>query len=211
MDLSGVISISGRPGLYKVIAQGKNSIIVESLIDKKRFPAYATDRISAVDDISIYTHDGDKPLKEILADIYAKQEGKQAPSHKEDISVLIAFILEVLPNYDDERVYPSDIKKLIQWYNMLLNAGYLEPKEVAEEETAELEATKETKAKAAPKTAKGSSAAKKVAPDAAKEAKPKAEPKTAIGNSVAKKPVAGASKAKAAAPKKATKQATTKK
>ena len=192
MDLTGVISISGRPGLYKVIAQGKNSIIVESLIDKKRFPAYATDRISAVDDISIYTFDGDKPLKEILADIYAKQEGKEAPSHKEDISVLIAFILEVLPNYDDERVYPSDIKKLIQWYNMLLKAGYLEPKE-AEDETTEEEAPKAAKPKAA----------KKVATDTAKEAKPKAEPK--------KKPVAGASKAKAAAPKKATKQATTKK
>ena len=192
MDLSGVISISGRPGLYKVIAQGKNSIIVESLIDKKRFPAYATDRISAVDDISIYTFDGDKPLKEILADIYAKQEGKEAPSHKEDISVLIAFILEVLPNYDDERVYPSDIKKLIQWYNMLLKAGYLEPKE-AEAETTEEEAPKAAKPKAA----------KKVATDTAKETKPKAEPK--------KKPVAGASKAKAAAPKKATKQATTKK
>ena len=192
MDLTGVISISGRPGLYKVIAQGKNSIIVESLIDKKRFPAYATDRISAVDDISIYTFDGDKPLKEILADIYAKQEGKEAPSHKGDISVLIAFILEVLPNYDDERVYPSDIKKLIQWYNMLLKAGYLEPKE-AEAETTEEEAPKAAKPKAA----------KKVATDTAKEAKPKAEPK--------KKPVAGASKAKAAAPKKATKQATTKK
>lgn len=192
MDLTGVISISGRPGLYKVIAQGKNSIIVESLIDKKRFPAYATDRISAVDDISIYTFDGDKPLKEILADIYTKQEGKEAPSHKEDISVLIAFILEVLPNYDDERVYPSDIKKLIQWYNMLLKAGYLEPKEV-EAETTEEETPKAAKPKAA----------KKVATDTAKEAKPKAEPK--------KKPVAGASKAKAAAPKKATKQATTKK
>ncbi len=199
MDLSGVISISGRPGLYKVIAQGKNSIIVESLIDKKRFPAYATDRISAVDDISIYTHDGDKPLKEILADIYAKQSGKQAPSHKEDISVLISFILEVLPNYDDERVYPSDIKKLIQWYNMLLNAGYLEPKEAEMTE----EVASESKPKA-PKASKGSSVAKKAAPDTAKEAKPKAA-------DAAKKTVAGASKAKAAAPKKATKQATTKK
>lgn len=195
MDLTGVISISGRPGLYKVIAQGKNSIIVESLTDKKRFPAYATDRISAVDDISIYTHDGDKPLKEILADIYKKEDGKEAPSHKEDISVLIAYILEVLPDYDDERVYPSDIKKLIQWYNMLLKAGYLEPKAVVEAEKADEEAPKEAKPKASPK--------KKAAPDAAKAAKPKAEPK--------KKADAGASKAKAAAPKKASKQSTTKK
>lgn len=211
MDLSGVISISGRPGLYKVITQAKNSIIVESLIDKKRFPAYATDRISAVDDISIYTHDGDKPLKEILADIYAKQGGKEAPSHKEDISVLIAYILEVLPDYDSERVYPSDIKKLIQWYNMLLNSGYLEPKEVVEEESADLEVPKTAKPKAAAKTANGSSVAKKVDADAVKEAKPKAQPKTANGSSVAKKTVAGESDAKAAASKKATKQATTKK
>ena len=69
MDLSGIISISGRPGLYKVIAQGKNSIIVESLTEKKRFPAYATDRISALEDISIYTHDGDVPLTEIFTKI----------------------------------------------------------------------------------------------------------------------------------------------
>lgn len=135
MDLSGIISISGRPGLYKVIAQGKNNIIVESLTDKKRFPAYATDRISALEDISIYTYEGDKPLKEIYADIYAKQEGKEAPSHKEDITVLQAFVQEIIPDYDEERVYTSDIKKLIQWYNMLLKSGNLEPAE--EDETQE--------------------------------------------------------------------------
>ena len=135
MDLSGIISISGRPGLYKVIAQGKNNIIVESLTDKKRFPAYATDRISALEDISIYTYEGDKPLKEIYADIYAKQEGKEAPSHKEDITVLQSFVQEIIPDYDEERVYTSDIKKLIQWYNMLLKSGNLEPAE--EDETQE--------------------------------------------------------------------------
>lgn len=135
MDLSGIISISGRPGLYKVIAQGKNNIIVESLTDKKRFPAYATDRISALEDISIYTYEGDKPLKEIYADIYAKQEGKEAPSHKEDITVLQAFVQEIIPDYDEERVYTSDIKKMIQWYNMLLKSGNLEPAE--EDETQE--------------------------------------------------------------------------
>lgn len=137
MDLSGVISISGKPGLYKVIAQGKNSIIVESLIDKKRFPAYSSDRISALEDISIYTVDDDKPLKDILADIYAKQEGKEVPSHKDDISVLTDYFSEILPDYDDERVYPSDIKKLFQWYNLLLNAGCLEPAAEEKEEKEE--------------------------------------------------------------------------
>ncbi|GAB5418713.1 MAG: DUF5606 domain-containing protein [Crocinitomicaceae bacterium] len=140
MDLSGIISISGRPGLYKVIAQGKNSIIVESLTDNKRFPAYSTDRISALEDISIYTIDDDKPLKEILADIFAKQEGKEGPSHKEDISILTEYFSEILPDYDEERVYASDIKKLFQWYNLLLKAGALEPsdeEEKSEDESAE--------------------------------------------------------------------------
>ena len=138
MDLSGIISISGRPGLYKVVAQGKNSIIVQSLIDNKRFPAYSTDRISALEDISIYTIDGDKPLKEILSDILAKQSGEAAPSHKESIATLQEYLSDILPDYDEERVYPSDIKKLFQWYNLLLSSGNVEyiaeekPKEVVE-------------------------------------------------------------------------------
>lgn len=147
MDLSGVISISGRPGLYKVIAQGKNSIIVESLIDKKRFPAYSTDRISALEDISIYTIEDDKPLKEIFADIYSKEDGKEGPSHKDDISNLTDYFMEILPDYDEERVYPSDIKKLFQWYNLLLKAGCLDPVEEEEkEEKPKKAAKKSTKA-----------------------------------------------------------------
>lgn len=126
MDLSGIISISGKPGLFKVIAQGKNSIIVESLIDKKRFPAYATDRISALEDISIYTYDDDKPLLEIFEGILKKSAGKEAPSHKEDINVLRDFLSEVLPDYDEDRVYPSDIKKLFQWFNLLHKCGVIE-------------------------------------------------------------------------------------
>lgn len=191
MDLSGIISISGRPGLYKVIAQGKNSIIVESITDKKRFPAYATDRISALDDISIYTYDGDKPLKEIFADIFAKQDGKEAPSHKESNSVLQAYILEIIPDYDEERVYPSDIKKLVQWYNMLLKSGNLKPTVVEAPVTEDSEEKEKPAKKAAPK---------KKAADT-KEKQPAAK----------KKPAAAASKAKAAAPKKASKQSTTKK
>ena len=148
MDLSGVISISGKPGLYKVIAQGKNSIIVESLIDKKRFPAYSTDRISALEDISIYTVEDDKPLKEIFADIYAKEEGKEGPSHKDDISTLTEYFVEILPDYDEERVYPSDIKKLFQWYNLLLKAGCLDPVEEEKEEKPKKSAKKAPSAKA---------------------------------------------------------------
>lgn len=129
MDLSGIISISGRPGLFKVITQGKNSIIVESLMEKKRFPAYASDKISALDDISIYTIDGDKPLREIFSSIYTKQSKGAAPSHKEDITVLQSFLVDILPDYDEERVYPSDIKKLFQWYNLLHSSNNLKPLE----------------------------------------------------------------------------------
>lgn len=147
MDLSGIISISGRPGLYQVVAQGKNNIIVESLIDNKRFPAYASDRISAIDDISIYTYDEDKPLKEILADIYKKTDGKEAPSHKEDISVLQDFLSDILPNYDEERVYPSDIKKIFQWFNLLLKQNRLTASEsiVEEKQSETAEDVKEVK------------------------------------------------------------------
>ena len=136
MDLTGIIAISGRPGLYKVIAQGKNNIIVESLIDNKRFPAYASDRISALDDISIYTYDDDAPLRELLSAIYKKEDGKECPSHKESLTVLQNYLLEILPNYDQERVYPSDVKKMFQWYNLLHKSGNLklDEKEVVAEE-----------------------------------------------------------------------------
>ena len=134
MDLAGIISISGRPGLYKVIAQGKNNIIVESLIDKKRIPAYSSDRISALEDISIYTLESDKPIKDIFSDMFKKLEGKECLSHKSDIDDLQEYLLEILPDYDEDRVYSSDIKKIFQWYNMLLKYGVLEVESDSKEE-----------------------------------------------------------------------------
>jgi hypothetical protein len=131
MNLTGIIAISGRPGLYKVIAQGKNNVIVESLVDRKRFPAYSSDRISALDDISVYTYEVEKPLKEIFKAIFEKENGGETISHKDNDSNLITYILEVLPNYDQERVYISDIKKVFQWYNLLHKAGELKLNEVA--------------------------------------------------------------------------------
>ena len=168
MDLSGIISISGRPGLYKVIAQGKNNIIVESLTDKKRFPAYSTDRISALEDISIYTLEEDKPLKEIFTDFLAKLGNSAAPSHKEDITALQDFLSDILPNYDDERVYPSDIKKLFQWYNLLFKAGVIkEEKKEAPKAKAEKKAPAK---KATPKKKSTTTAAKKKTKSTAKKA-----------------------------------------
>ncbi|MES2554964.1 MAG: DUF5606 domain-containing protein [Bacteroidota bacterium] len=175
MNLTGIIAISGKPGLFKVVAQGKNNIIVESLEEKKRFPAYSSDRISALDDISIYTYEEDKPLKEIYKAIFEKENGGAILSHKEDLSKLSGYLLQVLPNYDQERVYPSDIKKLFQWYNLLLKAGELKL-DVAE--TAEAEVAEETAATDKPKKEKAAApkkaaTAKKVTDKPAAKSTPK--------------------------------------
>lgn len=134
MSLRGIISISGKSGLYKVIAQGKNNVIVESLDDGRRFPAFASNRISALEDISIYTLEEDVMLTVVYKKMYDKLEGAEAISHKGDISEMRDFLGEVLPNYDEEKVNNSDVKKLFQWYNILHKSGLLvtEP----EEETA---------------------------------------------------------------------------
>lgn len=196
MNLTGIISISGRPGLFKVIAQGKNSIIVESLVDNKRFPAYSSDRISALEDISIYTYEGDKPLREIFADIFKKVEGKLGPSHKEDLSQLQDFLSDILPDYDQERVYPSDIKKLFQWYNLLHKSGNLIP------EKEEAPAKEEKEKKEAPKKETVKKAAKKTAVDSKEKETKKAAPKKKASS--AEKPEKKEAKPKAETKKKST-------
>ena len=187
MNLTGIIAISGKPGLFKVIAQGKNNIIVESLEDKKRVPAYSTDRISALDDISIYTYDDDKPLREIYRTIFDKENGGETISHKADAKKLQAYLLEILPSYDQERVYGSDIKKLFQWYNLLHKAGELKVEET-KEETPAAETTDEAVKKAP---------AKKAAPKktAEKATTPKAASKTSSAKKVAA-PKTGSSRGK---------------
>lgn len=211
MNLTGIIAISGKPGLFKVLAQGKNNIIVESLEDKKRVPAYASDRISALDDISIYTYDEDKPLKEIFISIFEKEKGKETISHKEDQNKLKAYLIEILPNFDQERVYSSDIKKIFQWYNLLLKAGALVMEEEAKEEAADTE-KKEKKApakKAAAKKDADTDAAEEPAKEkkapAKKAAAPKAAAKTTAKAPAAKAPAKASAKAtsakKVAAPK----------
>jgi len=160
MNLTGIIAISGRPGLFKVVAQGKNNLIVESLEDGKRFPAYSTDRISALEDISVYTYEEDASLGELFEIIFHKENGGEAPSHKADKLTLENYLLEVLPNYDQERVYFSDLKKIFQWYNLLHKSGLLIPTETEAEkieeafvveETIEAVAEEKPKAKRAPR------------------------------------------------------------
>lgn len=122
-----VLAISGKPGLYRLVSRGKNMLIVESLDEtKKRMPAYASDRVVAVAEISIYTDDGeDTPLISVFDSIKKLYEGKEVDiNHKKaDNDEVIAFFAKVLPNYDTDRVRVSDMRKVIAWYNILVKAG----------------------------------------------------------------------------------------
>lgn len=126
MELKGLLSISGKPGLYKHISQTKNGIIVESLVDKKRMPAYASAKISALEDIAIYTEDEDMPLVDVFKRIYESEEGKTALDKKASNEELKTYFDEVLPEYDKERVYVSDIKKILSWYNLLVELDMMD-------------------------------------------------------------------------------------
>ncbi len=126
MDLSKILSISGKPGLYKTLAQTKNGIVVESLSEGKKFTAFSHEKMSSMEEISIYTSDEDRPLKEVLRSIFEKQEGKKILSHKSSTDKLKAFFKEMVPDYDEENVYISDIKKVVNWYNTLVEHDLLD-------------------------------------------------------------------------------------
>ncbi|MCX4291097.1 MAG: DUF5606 domain-containing protein [Odoribacter sp.] len=117
--LKEILSISGKPGLYKLVNNTSNAIIVESLLDGKRFPAYSNSKIISLEDISIYTENEDMPLKEVLKRIFDKEKGADILSHKEATEKIQAYFEEVVPEYDKDRVYVSDMRKIIQWYNLL--------------------------------------------------------------------------------------------
>lgn len=123
MEFNKIIAVTGKPGLFQVISQSKNAIIVESLTDKKRLAVNATQNVSLLENIAIYTYEEDAPLVKIFKSMNEKTKGKEALSHKESDQKLTAFFAEVLPNYDAERVYISNIKKVIQWFNVLVNSG----------------------------------------------------------------------------------------
>ena len=126
MNLEGIIAITGKTGLFKVISQGNNAVIVENLADKKRIPITARHQANTLNEIGIYTFEDTKPLSEIFDIIAKKENAKQGISHKADKEELIKYFEEILPNYDVERVYISDIKKVIQWYNAMQVAGLIE-------------------------------------------------------------------------------------
>jgi len=138
MNLKDLIVITGKPGIYKMNSQTKGGLIVESLLDKKKIPVHNIHQVSSLNDIAIYTDVDEVPLKEIFKTIHKKEDGKETINHKESKTVLTDFFTEVLPNFDTERVYPSNIKKIVQWYNILVNTKFdftsLENEETSQEE-----------------------------------------------------------------------------
>ncbi len=126
MDLSKILSIAGKPGLYKMISNTKNGVLVESLLDGKKIPAFSHERISSLEEISVFTETDDVPLKQIFHSMFNIMNQQPALSHKSSAKELTAFFASVLPDYDSDRVYVSDIKKMVQWYNLLQSKGLID-------------------------------------------------------------------------------------
>ena len=162
--LKNILAITGKPGLYKLVSRGNNHLIVESLVGGKRIPTFARDRIISVADVAMYTTGEDKPLSEILETIRDRENGHVCSMDykKADNDQLREWFGQVLPDFDRDRVYPTDIKKLIQWYNILISAGITDFSIEEESETPVAEAPAEPKAQAhvTKSAAKASSAAK---------------------------------------------------
>ena len=146
MNVEGIIAVTGKPGLYKVVGQTKNGVIVQGLLDDKKVAMSSTSKMSALQDIAIYTYTEELPLVDVLDKIRVKEDGKPSIGHKSSAAILTAYFKEVLEDYDEDRVYTSDIKKIISWYNTLQKVGLAvetteeadeAPKDELIEETAE--------------------------------------------------------------------------
>ena len=178
IDLKGFIAISGYPGLFKVVAQSKNGIIVESLVDKKRMNAFSHFKMSTLEDISLFTTGEDMPLAEVFQKIYDAEKGGKAIDGKASGAELTAYVNKVLPEFDKERVHNSDLKKLANWYNLLhendLLKQVVEEKEEKKASKKKAEASDEAGAEEKPKKA----AKKTTAEKATAAAKPKKDTAT---------------------------------
>ena len=154
MILKDILAISGEPGLFKFIAQGKNAIIVEHLETKKRSSAYGSAKVSSLEDIAIFTDKEDMPLGKVFDLIHEKENGGQAIDSKADAGKLKFWFEGILPEYSKDKVYTSDIKKVAQWYNILHNLNLLikEPEAIVEEEQVPVAEKKKKKATPKPKT-----------------------------------------------------------
>lgn len=179
MDLSKIISITGKSGLFRIVAQGRQALIAESLTDKKRIPVHSSVRVSSLDEVSMYTKGDDVLLSTVLDKLHALEKGKLSVDPKGDLEALYDKLGEALPNYDRDRIYSSDVRKFFNWYQLLVTAGLFEEKEEKKEKKAA--ADKEDKkarpgaAKAAPKK-KAATAKASVAPKAGGASKAKAKP-----------------------------------
>ncbi len=155
--LKEILSITGKPGLYKLVSQGKNMLIVESLVDGKRIPAYAKDKAVSLGDIAIFTENKEMPLGEVLEKVKAKENGQKASiDSKSGNDELRKYMQEILPEYDKDKVYPSDIRKLIVWYNLLIENNiteFIEKEEELSEESTEKEVELKEKIKKEAKSA----------------------------------------------------------
>lgn len=161
MDLTGIVSISGLGGLFQAVSSTKFGLIVENIAEKKRIPAYSHQKISSLADIAIYTDTEEVPLGQVFANIFDKEKGGKADISKSSSEEVKKYFEAVLPNFDRERVYVSDMKKVINWYNILQENNMLkkveentENKEVVAAEVSEQEETKEAKPKKAKKASK---------------------------------------------------------
>ncbi|MCG2459882.1 DUF5606 domain-containing protein [Flavobacteriaceae bacterium F89] len=124
MSLDKILSIGGKPGLYKLLTQTRSGFVAESLLDGKKINVGFSSNVSVLSEIAIYTLEEEVPLREVFQKIQDKEGGKKTSvSHKDDKLKLEEYFFEVLPDYDEDRVYPSDIKKIVQWYNLLSDKG----------------------------------------------------------------------------------------
>lgn len=145
-----MIAISGKSGLFEVISQTPSGLIVQSLEDGRKFPVFASTRSSVLEDISVFTTGEDVPLKEVLLKIFDKEEGKACLNPKEPVEKLKAYFAELLPEYDRDRVYVSDIKKVLSWYLLLLEKNMIHHPEKEEEKDGETPAGKPKETQTSP-------------------------------------------------------------
>src|SRR6056300_1415374 len=135
MKLDKILSIPGKPGLYEIVTQTRVGFVAKSINEDKKISVSYKNNISVLSEIAIYTLDEEVPLKEVFKNIFQKEEGKNTSvSHKASKEELEEYFFEVLPNFDEDRVYPSDIKKVIQWYNILIDKGLISLEEDKKED-----------------------------------------------------------------------------
>lgn len=143
MDLSKILSITGKPGLFQLISKTKSSFIVESLLDKKRIPAFSHDGVSTLDNIAIFTAEEDLAIEKVFQAIFRKENGAKIPDILNNNDLIKKYFEEVLPSYDKERVYVSNMKKVLTWYNILVDNNLVDLEEKVEEAPEKQEEKKE--------------------------------------------------------------------